>query len=548
MFSGLVGVRYGRRVLWMPRGDVFWGRGRRWLGLVAVVGAGAVALLVASSGDHAESRLRGSFVSAGTISPTGGARRVPRSFLGFSLEYDGLAGWEGLQSGPVNPVLVQLMRNLGGAGRGAPVLRIGGNSSDVSWWNPGRRRRPAGVRYDITRRWLQRTSALLKETGSQVILGLNFAARGRRVGPEWARAAAGGLPHGSIAAFEAGNEPDLYSVVPLYQTKGSSQAGPARYNRYARPRSYRFAGYLAEFARFARRIADSVPGARFAGPGFATPRWMGSLPRFVQAQRTRLGLVTYHRYPLRPCHIRPGAAQYPTIEHLLSERSSGGLALRVARYAAEARGARLPFRIDEMNSVSCGGTRGVGNSFASALWATDALFELARAGVAGVNFHGRTHTFYSPFYFRRQHRNPTGWVAQVSPVYYGMLLFAQATPNGAAVLPVHATSRGNLKIWATVDRSKTVRVVLINKEPAASSPVRLAIPGASGPGALERLLAPAINSREGITLGGQTFGHLTSTGQLAGRRRSESISARNGTYTVPMAPASAALLTIPPGT
>jgi len=473
---------------------------------------------------------------------------VPGSFLGFSLEYDGLAKWEGLQGGPVDPVLVQLIRNLGGAGRGAPVLRIGGNSSDVSWWNPGRRRRPAGVRYDITRRWLQRTSGLLRETGARVILGLNFAARGRSIGPDWARAALAGLPRGSIEAFEAGNEPDLYGVVPLYQTHGSSQAGPAGYNRYSRGRSYRFGRYLAEFGRFARRVTRAVPGTRLAAPGFATPRWMGALPRFVGAQRGHLGLVTYHRYPLRPCHIRPGAAQYPTIEHLLSERSSRGLAERVARYAAQAHDARLPFRIDEMNSVSCGGTRGVGNSFASALWATDALFELARAGVAGVNFHGRTHTFYSPFYFRRQHRFPRRWVAQVAPVYYGMLLFAQATPNGATVLPVRATTRGNLKLWATVDRSKTLRVVLINKERDASSPVRLVIPGAREPGTLERLLAPALNSREGISLGGQSFGALTSTGQLGGRRHSESIAGQNGTYTVPMAPGSAALLTIPRGT
>ena len=40
-----------------------------------------------------------------------------------------------------------------------------------------------------------------------------------------------------------------------------------------------------------------------------------------------------------------------------------------------------------MNAVSCGGVRGVSDTFASALWALDTLFEFSRVGVDGVNFH-----------------------------------------------------------------------------------------------------------------------------------------------------------------
>jgi len=526
-------------------------RGRRWLGWIALAIAGTSAgvggLLASSAADEPTPALRGSFGSVALVLPGGGGTRVPASFLGFSLEYDGLGRWEGLRDGPVDPVLVRLVRNLGGAVRGGPALRVGGNSTDVSWWNPTGARRPPGVRYDITRRWLRRTSSLLKATGSRVILGLNFAWHGLSLGSGWAEAAAAGLPHGSIQAFEVGNEPDLYGVVPLYQTHGSSQAGPARFNRYGRPRSYRFTRYLEEFSRFAERVRRAVPHARLAGPGFATSRWMSGVPRFVREQRARLGLLTYHRYPLRPCHLRPGAPQYPTIEHLLSDRSSRGLADQVAGYGELARRSELPFRVDEINSVSCGGTRGVGNSFASALWATDTLFELARVGAAGVNFHGRTHTFYSPFYFRRLQQSPRRWVAQVAPLYYGILLFAMATPNGASIHAVRTTISRNLKVWATVDRSRTLRVVLINKETYASSSVRLLIPGPHRSGHLERLLAASANAREGVTLAGQTFGPLTSTGRLVGRRSSQTIPGDHGTYTVPMPPASAALLTIRPG-
>ena len=40
-----------------------------------------------------------------------------------------------------------------------------------------------------------------------------------------------------------------------------------------------------------------------------------------------------------------------------------------------------------MNGVSCGGTRGVSDTFASALWVLDTLFEMARLGVSGINIH-----------------------------------------------------------------------------------------------------------------------------------------------------------------
>ena len=41
-----------------------------------------------------------------------------------------------------------------------------------------------------------------------------------------------------------------------------------------------------------------------------------------------------------------------------------------------AHGAGLRFRLDEVNSVTCGGTRGVSDTFATALWAPDALLSL----------------------------------------------------------------------------------------------------------------------------------------------------------------------------
>jgi hypothetical protein len=61
------------------------------------------------------------------------------------------------------------------------------------------------------------------------------------------------------------------------------------------------------------------------------------------------------------------------------------LADGVARYVKLAHSHGLLLRIDEMNSLSCGADNRISDAFVSALWAVDALFEMARVGVDGVN-------------------------------------------------------------------------------------------------------------------------------------------------------------------
>ena len=62
----------------------------------------------------------------------------------------------------------------------------------------------------------------------------------------------------------------------------------------------------------------------------------------------------------------------------------------------------------------------------------DTLFSMASAGVDGVNIHSLPGAAYELFTFRR---DAAGWRAFVHPDYYGMLLFAQAFPVGAQLLP-----------------------------------------------------------------------------------------------------------------
>jgi hypothetical protein len=195
-----------------------------------------------------------------------------------------------------------------------------------------------------------------------------------------------------------------------------------------------------------------------------------------------------------------------------------------------------------MTTNSCGSDDGVSQSFASALWALDTLFEMARVGVDGVNIHTYPGAIYQLFTFTRTHG---AWRGAVSPEYYGLLMFAQAAPAGSRLLTVSETRGGQLNAWATRGPDGTFRVVTINESDRARR-VSIRLASARNDAVLERLQAPRLTSRGEVTLAGQSFGSSTSTGRLAGRQRSFSVASRRGLYVFNVPAGSAALLMIPP--
>jgi hypothetical protein len=282
-----------------------------------------------------------------------------------------------------------------------------------------------------------------------------------------------------------------------------------------------------------------------AAPASGSTSWVPSLGRFLRATRADVGLVTYHAYPLLRCHVRPGSDLSPSIAHLLADRSSHGLALRFARLVRISRMHRVGFRFDEVGSVACGGAFGVSDTFASALWTVDTLFELASTGAAGVNMHLAKGLVYSPF---RVSRRGGAWHAEVRPEAYGMLMFEQAAPAGARLLHVRMAAVAGLKVWATRDATRTVRVVLINKDATAIRTVGLGIGRNRRPALVQQLQAPSLTTTVTsgtISLGGLSFGRDTTTGLPSGHRAATILHRRRGLYTIRISPASAVMLTIP---
>src|SRR5271167_2776770 len=124
---------------------------------------------------------------------------------------------------------------------------------------------------------------------------------------------------------------------------------------------------------------------------------------------------------------------------------------------------RLPFRLAETNSCYAAGRQGVSDTFASALWGADLMYQLAQAGGIGINFHGGGYGWYTPI--AGTTRN--GFVAR--PIFYGMLLFAQAGPG--TLLDTKITGGGvgaeaepMQSAYGLVSDAGKVRLVVFNRD------------------------------------------------------------------------------------
>ena len=492
---------------------------RWWLGPAVAVIAVVVVVAIAIAGPDPRQPTDPGERQHSTLSPTLTAVTGPTvrihdgapgppvrpGFLGFSFEFQAVRAYTGTDPAAINPVLEQLIRNLD-PGQ-APVIRIGGNSTDVSWVPTPGVQAPPYVSYRLTPSWLATTAGLAHALGARMTMGLNLAANEPALAGAEARAFARVLGPSTLAALEIGNEPNVYSKIQILHTLLGAPL-------YARPRDYGYPAFQREFAA----EAAAAPSGLLWGPALAvgpTPKagsWVTTMPDFL-LRNPRMPVMTVHRYPLRNCYVPPSSPQYPTVGHLLAGYATRGLVASLTPWIAIAHRQHRALRVDELNSVACRGKAGVSDVFASALWVTDALFSLVRAHVDGVNLHTLPHSAYELFAFRH---GPGGWTARVPPVYYGLQLFAQAAPPGSRLLSLTGVAgTPALSAWATRAPDGTVRVVVINKSATAAHTIALRPPaGLSATATIERLTAPSLTARRGIRLGGRAYGTATPTGRL----------------------------------
>jgi len=460
------------------------------------------------------------------VDPTRPGNRVQPGFLRLSMEFWAVEAYAGKHSDRINPVFVQLVRNL--IPNQVGVLRIGGVTTDHTWWPVSGVKPSPAFWYTLDPSRLAVMKSVADEVGARLILGITFEADSRKLAGAEGRAMVAGIGAKRIAAFELGNEPELYGnpYFAFYTHHGQNVIG--------RPASYGMSAFTSNFAN----IASGLPPVPVAGPAVGDATWLANLNQFIAAV-PRLGVITVHRYPFEACTGTPASVAWPTIQKMLSPLSTIDAAQGVEPWVAAAHAHGLPIRIGEMNNTACGNPPGIANTFAMALWALDSLYSYVQVGVDGVNVHTYPGAIYNLFKFRKRHGQ---WSALVNPEYYGLLMFAQGAPAGSHLVAA-SSANPQVRVWATRAADGSIRVTLINDSLTSTQPVVIAVNGTRSPGSFERLIAPSPSATSGVMIGGQSFGRTT-TGVLPQPPGGTPIFPVRGQYSLELPPASAALLTL----
>lgn len=440
--------------------------------------------------------------------------KVPDDFLGLSVEWSHVNDVLGDTTGHPRASVVQLLKNFASDGH-TLVLRIGGNSEDQAYWNPGGGALPSGATVSLDASQLGVLSELSTATGVHYVLGLNLARNDPANAAALVTAALSALPAGAIDAFEVGNEPDLYALTG---------ARPFYYSQYLYQPD--FDGYFPALST----AASNQP--LFAAPAVYGTTWFSWLPSFLAAESGRLSLLTVHHYPYEVC----SGLNTPTIASLFTAQATTGFATTFAPVVQTASSAGLGLRVAEMNSISCGGVPGVSDVFAAGLWGTDAMFELASVGAAGVNVHGPGK--YPVFDF------DSGGALDVRGLYYGMLLFSHATAQQGRWLNTTVSSSHQVRAWSTVGNDGVARVAVINEDLSSAVRVAITVPMHAGAAQGFALTAPALDTTTQITFGGQTFDGSTD-GLPLGALAPVSPPSNGDTWYLDLPAGSAALFTSP---
>ena len=255
--------------------------------------------------------------------------------------------------------LVTLLRSLGPG-----MLRFGGITADENVaFTDAAVPRPAWASSTFGPEQLRDLGVLARRSGWHVLLTVGLAHDEPAAAAQEVASAHRALgPY--LAAVEIGNEPNSYGSHGFRTLPWIAQ------------------GYEEEVSGYRESIASLTPNVPIAGPDVSGSGVFGEWGE-EEALSQQPALLTGHHYPLGCAQTPP-----PSIESLLSTATRGLAAQSLETYMRIARTYRIPLRIDETNTVSCGGLPGVSDTFASALWATGYITQAMTAGAAGINLQG----------------------------------------------------------------------------------------------------------------------------------------------------------------
>ena len=400
------------------------------------------------------------------VEPQSVVSRISSDFIGFGYETSAVAQSNYFSAD--NATLVRLYRNLSPHG----LIRIGGNISDHTRYEPDGVA-TAHTETNVTvinRRNLQDLAGFARATGWRVMWGLNLGTGSRETAAQEAQAVAAILGD-HLQSFEIGNEVDIHGRYTL--------------------KYHDFNSYYSNYLAYKESIRAALPAANFSGPDVADN--LDWLRMFDANEGKDLRLLTHHYY-------RTGAKTAgATVENLLKLDDEWQSKLQQLQVVS--RNGGVPFRINEVNSFYGGGKAGVSDTFASALWVLDYMFQVATYGGNGVNLETDINqlgwsSHYSPIV-----HDPNG-NCRACPEYYGMLAFALAGRGDLLKLTSEPKAEINLSAYATRDDQGSLWITVVNKDLSHDAAVRIPSPPHYRQPEIFRLEAPSVTSTNQVSLAG----------------------------------------------
>src|SRR5271166_997910 len=438
---------------------------------------------------------------------------VAPGFLGLSFEVSNLAQ---IASYADSGDMVALLRSLGPG-----VLRFGGVSADTRVaWTDEETPRPAWASSIIDPEELRELAQLADRSGWRVLLTIGLGHYEPEAAAREAAAAKAALGE-SLEAIELGNEPDAYALHGL------------------RSQPWTIVQYAEQIATYRNAIDAAAPGLALAGPDVsgsgAFETW--GLAEVVDQPPA---LLTGHHYPLG-CGDSPS----PTIAELLSAKIRRREAASLLRYTSLIGLSEIPFRLDEANTVSCGGSAGISNTFAAALWATDYVARAMSVGVNGINLEGNPANCegYSPLCAPTPEDLATGALG-AQPEWYALLLLRGLVGERALGSTTSPPGHPNVDVTTFLASDGTLHFVIVDDDSpgARDVPLGLQVGNNFGDARILALRAPSPASTTGVSLGGRS---VQGDGAWNEPRQLPHAPNRHGLITVEIPPNSAALLSVP---
>jgi hypothetical protein len=396
------------------------------------------------------------------VDPNTIVSRISPGFIGFGFETAAVAQ-SNFFSG-TNLTMIQLYRNLSTNG----LMRIGGIISDHTKYVPdgtpaARTQTEVTV---INQANLADLAAFARATGWKVMWGLNLGTGSKEDAVEEAMAVDAALGS-SLQSFEIGNEVE---ALGRFDT--------------------RYDDYHAAYLDYKAAIRARLPTVPFSGPdSIGNLAW---ITNFAATEARDIKLLTQHYY-------RGGAKDPKTsLERLLQHDDVWDNRLEMLQQICHDNG--VAFRINEVNSFSGGGKPGVSDTFGSALWCLDYMFNLASHGCEGVNMETDINqlgfvSHYSPIVHDSEGR------CTARPEYYGMLAFAMAGKREMLKVTLEKTGI-NLSAYATRDNEGHLWITVVNKDFARNATVEAALTAGYSSAEAFRLGAPSVDSKDYVTLAG----------------------------------------------